>query len=767
MVATAGIVLCLAYCAGLFGVSLLVRHLGLEPASGMVVSGIGLLGLGGLVALQMPRWWRMGPQAHTWLLATLFAFLAVLNYGWQWPSPAVNDVSQVLAWGELAGADQVIWGTVQNTPSQNRGGRGRFWLKANQVRTLDKAGNPFGQPEAVVGRVYVTAAWERAEPLYPGQKVEIKGSLYAPSPAKNPNGFDFQGYLADNNSFAGFTAQRIQPQEKTLPPRWRLWQLRKRIAKSQEAGLGTPAGPLVSAMALGRQAVNLPYDLQDKFMQAGMAHTLAASGFQVSLMLGVLMAVLKNQSAVFKVGAGAFALLSFVGLAGAEPSVMRAALMGGGVLIGLALERKVKPLGCLLLAVTLLLVWNPLWIDSVGFRLSVMATFGLMVAASPLTERLDWLPSNLAALVAVPIAAYIWTVPLQLFYFNTISVYSILLNIVTTPLVTLISLGGMASAVVAAIEPGLGSVLAWPLYWPTHLLIGLVNWEVSLPGNSIATGHISLIQMLGLYGLVFLAWLQPWCCKRRWIIGLVAFLVAAGPLWYHTSTSAQVTVLAAGSDPVLVAQDHRKTLLVNSGEPKTTFYTVLPFLRQAGVNRLNWAVSLPGNLPEAWEMVVQKTPIELLFSSGGSRPCEAGIGSFQPLEVGRSLEFESGQIQSLGTENPILRLTLMEGQGWLMLPQLSLEVQRHLAKAGSVLASEVLWWDGSSLAEELVAAVGPRVAIASTPQLNPKTEAQLQQQNIQVFVTERDGAVIWTPEAGFEAYLHSPHRRQVDLDGAG
>ncbi|HEY9736982.1 MAG TPA: hypothetical protein V6D06_11890, partial [Trichocoleus sp.] len=126
-----------------------------------------------------------------------------------------------------------------------------------------------------------------------------------------------------------------------------------------------------------------------------------------------------------------------------------------------------------------------------------------------------------------------------------------------------------------------------------------------------------------------------------------------------------------------------------------------------------------------------------------------------------------GHIQSLGAENPILRLAMAQGKGWLMLPKLTLEVQRHLAKAGSVLASEVLWWDGSPLAEELVAAVGPRVAIASTTQLNPKTEAQLQARQIQVFVTERDGAILWTAKSGFEAYLHSQHRRQGDLDSAG
>ncbi|HEY9879804.1 MAG TPA: ComEC/Rec2 family competence protein [Leptolyngbyaceae cyanobacterium] len=764
--AAAGIFLCLAYCLGLFVVSLLIRHLGLNPLQGSLISGFGFLGCSILAAVVVPHRWRLGLGKPLWLLAGFLALLASMNYYWQWPSPAANDISHLLERGEQAGKEQVIWGEVQDVPSLARSGRGRFWFKPDQVRALDAQGNPFGKPEAVSGRVYVTADWERAESLYPGQQVQLRGRLYAPSLPKNPNGFDFQGYLADNNSFSGFAASRIKPQDKTAPPKWRLWQLRKRIAKAQEAGLGTPAGPLVSAMALGRRAVSVPYDVQDAFMRAGLSHVLAASGFQVSLMLGILMAALRGQSAIIKVLVGTLSLLLFVGLAGADPSVMRATLMGGGVLIGLALERKVKPLGCLLLAITLLLIWQPLWIDSIGFRLSVMATFGLMVMATPLTKRLEWLPGTLAALVAVPIAAYVWTIPLQLYYFNTLSFYSILLNIITTPLVTVLSLGGMASAAVAAVIPDLGAMLSSFLYFPTHLLIWLVNWEIQLPANSIATGHISLGQMLGLYALILLAWLQPWLKRRRWVAGVIACALAFGPLWYHANTTFQVTVLAAGSEPVLVAQDHHDTLLVNSGEPKTAFYTVVPFLRQAGVNHLNWAIALPENSSEAWETVLQRTPVETLFGLAQVSPSKARIGDFEPLTAGESVQMGEGTLQRLGVDNPILRLTLA-GNSWLMLPKLTLELQRFMAQGGSMLASEVLWWDGSKLADELLAAVKPKVAIASATQLNPKTEAQLHSQGVQVFVTERDGAVTWSQKDGFQAYLHSKHRHPADLDNAG
>ncbi|HEY9738298.1 MAG TPA: DUF4131 domain-containing protein, partial [Trichocoleus sp.] len=147
--AVSGVVLCLAYCLGLFAVSLLVRHIGLALLPGTFISGLGLLALGVGAAVWMPRWWRLGPRAPIWLLAGLLALLASFNYCWRWPVPTVRDISQVLSRGESAGAEQTVWGTVQDTPRQNRGGRGRFWLEVDQVRSLDAAGEPLGKPESV------------------------------------------------------------------------------------------------------------------------------------------------------------------------------------------------------------------------------------------------------------------------------------------------------------------------------------------------------------------------------------------------------------------------------------------------------------------------------------------------------------------------------------------------------------------------------------------------------------------------------------------
>ncbi|MGF1569500.1 MAG: ComEC/Rec2 family competence protein [Nodosilinea sp.] len=772
MGATAALLWCGAYSVGLIWVSLLVHHGGLSPWAGAGLAGIVALAVGGLAALFAPSRWRLGLQPWVWGVAGVIGLLAALNYAWRYPTPGPMDISRLLDQGEAASAQQEVGGWVQEMPRLTRSEKGQFWLKTDQVRRLNDADLPLGPPQAVRGNLYVTVPADKIKDVFPGQRVRVRGKLYAPAAPKNPNAFNFQQYLAANDCYAGFSGKWVDRDIKAPPAWWRLWRLRVRIAKAHQVGLGSPAGPLVSAMALGHKAVNVPYDIQDAFIQAGLAHTLAASGFHVSLVLGVVLGLMGNPAlakrfanpALAKVMAGALALSGYVLLTGGQPSVMRASLMGAGALVGLALERRVKPLGCLLVAVILLLLWNPTWVDNIGFRLSVIATLGLVVGVKPLTERLTWLPTSLATVAAVPLAAYFWTIPLSLYYFNTLTTYSIVLNMLVTPLVTVISLGGILSGLVAMLSPGLASVLAWVLWLPTQILIGLVKWEISLPGSSLATGHISLLQMFGLYGLYLLGWQHHWFAQRRWLVGLLLVLLAMGPIWYRAATLAEVTVLAADDNAVMVVQDRRETLLVNGGTERTAFYTVVPFLRQAGINRLASAVSGPDSDGENWRTIADKTPIHRFYSAEAPVAEAHNIRTHHPLSPGPGHGLGRQRVEYWDDEAPTLRLTLFGTRSWLLLPELSPEQQRSWAKAHPILPSEVLWWHGEALDEAVLAAVQPRVVIASATRLDAATEQRLRGQGVQVFWTDRDGAITWHPKRGYQGYLSTRHRPIAALE---
>ena len=114
----------------------------------------------------------------------------------------------------------------------------------------------------------------------------------------------------------------------------------------------------------------------------------------------------------------------------------------------------------------------------------------------------------------MPIAAYFWTIPLSLYYFNTLTTYSILLNmLVLRPPGDGVEPGrAFLTGLVAALAAGHTETTM--LATGVHVATGppadvwLVHWEVSLPASSIATGHISLVQMVGLYG-GFICWVGP------------------------------------------------------------------------------------------------------------------------------------------------------------------------------------------------------------------------------------------------------------------
>jgi len=770
MVREAGWALGLAYCGGLIVASALVHELGWGETGYWATMGLALGGGVG-AALVLPRLWRRGPEAGLWLLMGLVATVAALNYGWRQLPPPATDISFVVGQPPTAIQHEVA-GKVTSLPRRTRSGASQFWLRAETVQGIGEDFASLGTPQPVTGRLYVTADQAQTVDLGIGQPVTVKGRLYTPSPAKNPNGFDFEAYLQSQNSYAGLRAKWVNPQADPPTSPLALWRLRQRVAQAHAASLGDTAGPLVTAMALGRKAVDLPYDLQDSFVQAGLPHTLAASGFHVSLVLGIVLAVLNwpgvatylPRPGLTKLGVGTGVLLLYVLVTGGQPSVWRAAVMGFGALVGLALERRVRPLGCLVLAVTLLLLVNPTWIDSVGFRLSVMATLGLMVGVGPLTRRLDWLPPTLATVMAVPVAAYLWTLPLVLHHFNTMTTYSLLLNMVATPLVVVLSLGGMVSALVALGAPELGSVLAWPLAVPAHILIALVRWETSLPGSTIATGAISWGQMMAVYGL-FALWTG--LRRGRWRAGvaLAAVLVGFGPLWWGATQLSQVTVLAAGKDAVMVIQERHRTLVLHNGTASTATYTVAPFLKQAGINRIDQAVALPGSTAESWTTLAETTPISSLHGEvaaavpddlppqGTAHPLNTDAVDHHSLAIA-TVTLPSYTLHPLGNTG-LLHLTTPEDPPWLIAPNLTTEVQQQAATDTTLptLHHPVLWWPGGSLVPAFLQAVTPSVAIVSGYDLDPDTANWFRQHRVPVYVTERHGAITWRPQLGYRTQL--------------
>jgi len=639
-------------------------------------------------------------------------------------------------------------------PRVTRSQKGQFWLMAKQISQSDSA------PQQASGKLYVTVPLLQATGLHPGQAIAVSGTLYRPQPATNPGGFDFQAYLQQEGSFAGMRGSQVNIVKHTG---WGWWQVRQRIVRSQMRWLGSPAGPLVSAMVLGGRGVDLPYSVKDQFVRVGLAHALAASGFQTSLILGVVLSLLNRCSAKVKFGVGCLALLVFVGLSGAQPAVLRAALMGFGGLVALLLDRTIKPLGALFAVATLMLVWNPLWIWDLGFQLSFLATLGLLVTVSPLTKWLDWLPSAIAPLVAVPVAAYLWTLPVQLQAFGVVSPYSIPVNLVTTPLISVLSLGGMASALASLLWSPAGSAIAWLLKYPTQLLLGIVETTSRLPGNAYATGTIAVWVAIALYGLLCLTWLQSWWRRHAWLALGFASLLICVPVWQAQTQLVRVTALASTSEPIMVFQMAGKVALLNTGDAKTAGFTVLPFLQKSGINQIDWVFAQPSSLaPNAgWQALTRQVPVKQLFLPSQPQTSPAFAAQIAVLAPKQLVHLNQLDLRWIST-NPTAAEFQLDGQTWLWFGKLSPDQQRDWLKT-TPAQTDVLCWSGGWLLPELVEALHPAVAIAFGRQVHPVAQQNLQKAGTQVFTTGIDGAIQWTPQAGFHAMMESSDNSAIAL----
>jgi competence protein ComEC len=718
-----GVIIGIAYVLGLLATSIaLGEWLALAV-------GIGL-------AFGVRRIWKRAPGRSLWIVAGMIAFLASFYLQLRTPQPGSQDISRALS--SLSETLPItVQGEIDSSPRLTRSQKIQFWLRIQQATGLPtKLTKP-------TGSLYVTVPLLQGTGLHPGQTVKVTGTLYRPSAAANPGSFDFRNYLAQAGSFAGLRGDQVTPISSPKGFAW--WRVQQRILQAQVRGLGSPEGQLVSAMVLGSKAVDLPYDLKDTFARVGLAHALAASGFQTSLILGVVLALTRRFSVRLQCAIGATALLAFVGLTGLQPAVLRATLMGMGTLVALLLERKIKPLAALLLTAVVLLLWNPLWIWDLGFQLSFAATIGLLVTVPPLSKALDWLPGAIVPLVAVPIAAYLWTLPLQLYSFGTLSPYSILVNVVTTPFVSLISLGGMISALAALVWLPAGSFLAWLLLYPTQIMIAIVQGCSQLPGNAYAVGTISALMAIALYSLLVLANSLHWWKQRWWLAATLALSIVLISAGQAHATDLQATVLATGSDPVLIVRRQGQTGLINSGSDATVRSSVLPFLQKMGINQIDWAIALqPSTKSQSgWPQLRSLLPKQRYHHPDLPILPTAKSAISQALGLGQPVNVGAIEITLLPPNGWGAQFTLGKHR-WFWLDKLPTEPADLAQAINLLMPATVLWWSGKAVPTEMLNRIQPKIAIASGKTVNPDTAYRLRQLKTQLYWTGQDGAIQWT-----------------------
>lgn len=225
---------------------------------------------------------------------------------------------------------------------------------------------------------------------------------------------------------------------------------------------------------------SLSQDLKDDFSKSGTSHILAASGFNVSLFSMVFLGWITHTVLGRRRGAylTAALLVAYVCVAGATAAVVRAGIMGLLVLVGFVVRRKPSILNVTLLALAAMLFWNPLVLSDVGFQLSFVATAAMLGASGAIEKRCTFVPEafELRKSFAGSLAAIVFTLPILLWHFGVVSLWSPVVNLLVLPLVPmLMSITGVAIAVGFLSVP-LGTLVAIPAWASSSVILHLITW---------------------------------------------------------------------------------------------------------------------------------------------------------------------------------------------------------------------------------------------------------------------------------------------------
>lgn len=284
------------------------------------------------------------------------------------------------------------------------------------------------------------------------------------------------------------------------PPGYLAWAdgMRARFVASATA-LPGDGGDLLAGLAIGDTSAVTP-QLGDAMKASSLTHLTAVSGANCAIVIGLVMlaGAAAGVARGVRIAASAAVLLAFVVLVTPEPSVLRAAVMAALVLAALATGRPVRGLPILAVATLGLLVADPWLSRSFGFVLSVLATGGLLLLASPLARALErWLPRWLALVIAVPLAAQLACQPVIIVLNASLPTYAVLANMLAEPAAPLATVIGLAACVGLVTVPALGELLCAVAWLPSAWIAAVARffaaapfaqlpWPAELPGVLLA-----------------------------------------------------------------------------------------------------------------------------------------------------------------------------------------------------------------------------------------------------------------------------------------
>ncbi len=390
----------------------------------------------------------------------------------------------------------------------------------------------------------------------------------------------------DNTSYPGkgifligYQKEDAQLLKLEHPPLWAYPAvLREKLLSIIEICFPKDTFAFAKALLLGDRG-DIDYQTNTAFRISGILHIIAVSGMHVTILFSLIYNIcFKRRWLVALIGLPLLGLFAVVG--GLSPSIVRACMMQGLIILAMLFNREYDGPTELAFACLVMLLFNPLVITSVSFQLSV----GCMVGIFLFQKRINtWMLKKLspeksvrpgkikrwlASSTSMTLSAMSLTTPLVAWYFGAVSLVGPLTNLLTLWIISFIFYGIMLVCLTGWFWSGVGTFVASLVSWPIRYVLWISSMLSAFPLAAVYTASIYIIAWLVFSYVLFALFL----CLREKRPAIFAGCVAVGlclavaASWVEPLTDhCRLTVLNVGQGQSILWQSEGKNYLVDCG----------------------------------------------------------------------------------------------------------------------------------------------------------------------------------------------------------
>nr|WP_289628180.1 DNA internalization-related competence protein ComEC/Rec2 [Listeria ilorinensis] len=628
-----------------------------------------------------------------------------------------------------------------------------------------------------------------------GDVLQITGVLTKPENNRNPNQFNYRMYLKRQGIFWELDAEQLtMTNQHVTKLRFAFQNLRQSLLNQIEQGFSKQTAGYMQALLLGDKA-RLSAEVYQEYQQLGIVHLLAISGLHINLFSGIVFFILIRLGTTRE--KAAFILCIFLPLyallAGANPPVLRAAIMGMLVFAGIIGSKRWSGLVCLCVAGLLFFFWRPNVLYEVGFQLSFTVSFAIILSSRIWLERYQHFFTKSLAISFISIFA---AAPIMMFHFYEFSIMGLFFNLLYVPLFSFLLL-----------PLCLINLLVWP-FLPLHafcaqILDQLFVWTEKwtdffsrFPLQTIVTGRPDFWQLLlfiGLTWLIFYMFENRRSVKPFIVLYVLLILAARMPL------HGQVLFIDVGQgDSILIRLPFGKgDYLIDTGgqvvfekeawaKQKDPFAIgkdiLVPTLKAAGISELDKVFLTHSDADHigAYQDLIKEINIDTIYKTRGAESKKlmaealAASPTVKIVDVIQGMEFQmAGQYFQVlapkeevgegGNDDSIVLYAELDQKRWLFTGDLEAAGEKGLLEQGMIQDVDIMkvghHGSKTSTTNTWLQATNPEIAVISCGFENrfghphQETLQALEKNHTMIYRTDEQGAIQYQFGKGFMTTL--------------